>query len=114
MTRINQYMSMRQSRQILGNKQEVVFKRSHMPIYIRKEGYAAQVVLVDTPIVTYTKDNTIRLCAGMYKTNTTKLRINQFINSHGYTLYQKNFRWHVWDRFLGFSTEFVEGMELGP
>ncbi len=112
MPKINRYMSMRQARHMLGDREKVVFKRSNMTIYIRKAGLATQVVLANTPIVTYTKNNTIRLRAGEWPSDTTKRRINQFISSHGYTLYQENFKWYIWDRLIDSRIEFAEGMEL--
>ncbi len=111
---ISEYMNMRKTKQRLGEDTEVVFKYSSLPIYIRKAGQAVQVVLAHTPIVTFTKNNNIRLRTGGWKTVTTKLRINQFISEHGYTLYQEDGEWYLWDRCTGLTVDFVDGMELAP
>jgi hypothetical protein len=60
------------------------------------------------------RENSISLFDGGWQSNTTKARLNAILHTHanGDSVYQKNFKWFVYDRQTQESQEFVSGMTL--
>lgn len=70
-----------------------------------------EVIYHETSVVSFDQ-NEIVLNSGGWRTNTTKLRMNQASNQFGlgYQVYQKNYEWFV--DFKGETIEFHSGMIL--
>lgn len=61
----------------------------------------------NTDVVTITPDKSVMLFTGGYRSNTTKLRMNQASHKFdlGYSVYQRNYSWYV--DFQGETIDFT-------
>ena len=66
--------------------------------------------LYDTDIITIMDNGKIKLDSGGFRTATTKKWINQYLN--GYTVYQKDFEWYVFNQSDKTTILFEDGMTI--
>jgi len=92
----------------LGSKNKRTIK-SKRATYLQKNGDSVELVYHTTPVVTYNKDNTVKLYSGGYRSLTTKARMNSALGDRGY-LYQKNYRWYIMSN--GFNSNYFDNVVL--
>jgi len=84
---------------------------SHKTAIYQNERAMTAVRYHATEVVQFDNDKII-LNSGGWRSNTTKLRMNQTSNQYGlgFSVYQRNFEWFV--DFGGSTVPFVDGMTL--
>lgn len=65
-----------------------------------------------TNIIMIDSEDVVTLNTGTWTTNTTKDRLNQFLNCRGIYIFQKNHQWYIKNSFG--TQEFEDGMEVLP
>ena len=71
------------------------------------------VVYHSTTIARLYPDGSVEIRHGGWQSNTTKDRLNWFTQPIGYTVYQKDWAWYVYNYRTGETFEYENGMVLG-
>lgn len=95
-----------QANNILGMKTKHVIKNKRAT-YLQRNEDSIALVYHNTPVVTYHKDNSIKLNSGGYRSLTTKARMNSALGNRAY-VFQKNHKWYLAANGMNYS--FVDGV----
>lgn len=100
--------SYQEAKTMIGMRNKKVLKNKRATI-IAYHDDGIDLIYHNTAVVTYKKDNTIRLNSGGYRSITTKARMNDALGNRGY-VFQKNYKWYF--HAGGITREFVDGITI--